>query len=253
MGLNDRGRLRAIRDHAAALLNAQSLWTKDDKVPLPFDPSEPLTDDQEKEAPDPNRGTVEISTSHIVVGKGEGKPGDEVIIEVVGQTHREVQGFGLAIGCDPLLPCIRHDVAEELSLLLDMPNPQVIFKQQRLGKGWQGDFLQVAVIFFKTFLSLSSFDTPLITEPADLPIEPPRPKRGVASLQIPTPIPIFRLTFEIPQGAKPGMKFNLIPGFKYGRRLTFHDGNSRWLYYPTEYAGRPLIRPELTSGWIDVI
>lgn len=250
MGMTDRDRLRVIQDHAAALLEQQP---PKDEVPLPFDPSAPVTFGADAPAAtsgsDPEATqTPDVSTSHIVVGKGEGMPGEEVEIEVLGQTHREVQGFGLAIGCDPLLPCIRHMVALDLTTLLEMPDPQVIFKQQRMGKGWQGDFIQVAVIFFKTFL-----DTPLTTAPSNISPEPPKPHRGVASLQIPTLIPIFNLIFKIPEGAKPGMKFNLIPGHKYGRRLIFHDGNSRWLYYPTEYAGRPLIRPELTSGWISVI
>ena len=81
-------------------------------------------------------------------------------------------------------------------------------------------------IFFKTFFSEAELSAEVSREQ--------RAKRGVASLKIPTMIPIYRMTFRIPAEATPGMKFNLIPGFKYGRRLTFHDGNSRWLYYPTE-------------------
>lgn len=191
----------------------------------------------------------EEQVSYLVVGKGEGEPGDVVRIEILGKTHLPVNGFGLAVGCHQSLSLVGSNVSAELSEMLGMENPQKIVKEHD-GASWKDTFLQVGVIFFSK-----------LWENIDAPIpegKPPAVRRAIIDLQLSTLIPIFVFELLIPDQAKVGHRYELNAEYRYGHQFKYANGRTRWIGYPTEYStsrevsGLP-IRPSFVSGWIDVI
>lgn len=232
---------------AAAISTGKSVQTILDEItkkPEPGSPEELTDGDPLKEEEE------QAGKSYLVVGKGEGHPGEVVRIEILGKTHLPVNGFGLAVGCHESLTLTGSRVSPELSEMLGMETPQKIVKEHD-GTSWKDTFIQVGVIFFSKL-----WDDIEALIPRG---KPPKVRRTIADLQLSTLIPIFVFELLIPDQVKVGHRYELNAEYRYGHQFKYSDGRTRWIEYPTEYGtsrdfhgGLP-IRPLYVSGWIDVI
>lgn len=191
-------------------------------------------------------------SSYLVVGKAEGAPGETVIVEILAMTTFPVTGISVGIGCNPALRLVAADETEELKTFLNVTDPQDIIRQQR-GRGWQEQFIQVAIFFFESLWSQAEVGQ----DPDDVDARK-KIGRRIVELMIPPMTPVYRLHLKIPQDAEPGTTFPLSLEFTYGKKLS-SNGPVKFLPHPNMFTttrevakhGAPV--GGAVSGWVDVV
>jgi len=195
--------------------------------------------------------------SSMVVGLAEGAPGEIVEVEILGGTHLPVQGFGLAIGCNPMLRMLGASESEEMRRLLSITDVEDIKKQHRRGNNWQDNWIQIFGAFYRQLWETDELDEAVADAEAG---KPRKVKRSIVEVLIPPMTPLYVLKLKIPDDATPGMEFELDIEHKYGRRLN-SNGPVKFLEWPPRYGTSLQVAQygiekkdiELVSGRIKVI
>lgn len=207
---------------------------------------------EDYEQPSSPRPTPENS-SYLIVGKATATKGSTAIVEILGATTLPVQGFGMQIGCSPLLTLKKAEVTPELIQAIGLPleriqpdgkkTPTTLHAIASQGKyGGLGDLLAVFVGFFEEITAASSL----------------RPEGSIRDTVIPSMTPLVRLHLEVSEDAA-RTRYELDnASFKYGRPMKNAKGQTVHLRQETVYAtarevAKHGIKPELVSGWVDVL
>lgn len=188
------------------------------------------------------------TSSLLMVGKAETNPGGTVDVDVLGSTHIPVNGFGISVGAPKGVSIFSVETTGELGNLLGIDDPQLVVNYHR-GKTWRDRFLQAQVMFFGTALSqvqIEGKDTP-----------PVKPKRNIIDARIPAMTPLLRLRILVDEDARKG-RYALDPALNYAVKIEYSTRKPIWIRMPTEFTTsasvqRLPVRPEIVSGWVDVV
>lgn len=202
-------------------------------------------------APGTPSGPIEPTESKLaslVVGKAEGKPGETVMVEILGGTQINVISFSIAIGCNPMLQLVGVEESQHLKTLLLIDDVEDINRQHRKGKNWSENWIQLYVGFYRQVWETID---PKSGEPV---------QREIIEVVIPSMMPLYNLKLKIPDNATPGMRLDLDCEQRYGHKLS-SNGPVKFLEYPPNYGTHREVAQfgirkkeiELVSGWIDVV
>lgn len=205
--------------------------------------------------PEPVGGVAyDPGPSYFVVGMGAAAPGKVAHVELMGQVGVPIQGLGARFGCDPALELVSSHVDEGLLEQLGLKSINSIIDQNR-GGGVEG-FITVMLLFMGPILiDVDATAEEAAAEKARILALGRGPREtGLSPFTV-----LAHLGFRVPENAAPGHRYHLDnTSMKYGRRLSDGKGGSRMIRLATDFGtskdvSRWGIRPELQSGWVDVL